>query len=223
MEQRASQPYALRLAKVCYGKALSQMMADTIKLPPDVYQLLSAGGQQIVYATDTKVAKVITHSLSFDEKVAESHAVWYQANYNAAEPHVADHIVKTDFDIKSLRNGLFAAIALQPRTKPTREFQDVNDMVTYRDDDAYMDQLRSLFDALTNLYQHKGLQLDLNGPRNLHLEETEAGPAIRVVDTIVVSPNLQAVVDQTRGMTTGQTIIEKMNILEGVVSRPQVV
>jgi hypothetical protein len=218
MEQRARQSYATRLAKVCYGKSTRHLLANTINLPPDVYGLLAAGGQQIVYATDSKVAKIITHSLTFDKQKAEGHAEWYEEHYDRVIPYVAEHIVETDFDVRRFRGGLFAAIALQPRIRAIKEFQDVDDMVTYRDDDAYIDELRSLFDELTDLYNNTAMRLDLNGPRNIFLEAEEE-PHIRIVDTIVVSPEIQALEDQSRVITIGQALAEKMNIIEEVVSR----
>ena len=223
MEQRASQPYAVRLAKVGYGRSIRRLLMGTLRIESDAYELLSAGGQQIVYAAESKVAKIITHSLSFDRDEAETHARWYQDSFDAALPHVAEHMLETTFDTRRLRGGMFAALALQPRIRAAHEFIDVDDLVTYRDDDSYSAQLASLFDSLTNLYNETGLQLDLNGPRNIFLESEEE-PSIKIVDTIVVSPNLQAVVDTSRGITTGQTLLEKMKVIENVVSRsPQAV
>jgi hypothetical protein len=91
-------------------------------------------------------------------------------------------------------------------------------MVYHRDDSAYMGRLQSLLDGITSLYDNTGLQVDLNGPNNIFLTGDESHPQLEVVDTIMVTPDMQAMPDRTTGLPTGETISRKMSLIGSIVS-----
>lgn len=213
MEQRIQQPYSRRLAKVIYAKSLARLVGSAFTPQGGSYELLSAGGQQLVCATETYVAKVIFDSLSFRRELAEAETSRHQTDYENVLPDMERHLVETSFETRRLKCGAFAAIALQPRLYAVREFVDINDVVTYRDDVAYIKELTSLFDSLSGLYANTGIQMDLNGSKNIFLQDDNGQPKIKIVDTIVVSPELQAVEEPNRRLTTGRIIAEKMDLI----------
>jgi hypothetical protein len=218
LEQRAHQSLPHRLMKVMFAKSLAAMVPRASNFSDREYELLAAGGQQLVYASGGDVVKVVMSSLSLDKERSEAVTMEYQENYEAAKPHLGERMTDTEFDLRRFRGGLFAAIAIQPRLQPTKEFIDVNELIFFRDDEAYTGELQGLLDGLTSLYSATSLQMDLNGPKNIFLTDTAEGPHTEIVDTIVVSPEMQRIPDLNAGMITGETIRRKMSILREAIS-----
>jgi hypothetical protein len=218
MERRAGQPLPRRLAKVTYGKLLSPFahIPQSIEVASNSYDLSTSGGQQIVFANESGVAKIIMGSLSFERGRTEGEVEGFQGNYDRAVPHMNGHLTETRFDLKRFRGGLYGAIALQPRVRADREFRDIYELVGYRDDEPYIGELESFSDSLATLYADTSLQIDINGARNIFLSGEEK-PRLEVVDTIIVSPEMQVKIDHNRGIPTGETITEKMTILRDAV------
>ncbi len=172
----------------------------------------------MVYGTDKDIVKVVATSLSFEPQKAAAATDTLSKNYSLAKEYMGEHITDTRFDLRRLKGGIFAAIALQPRIKALHEFKDVSEMIHLRDDAVYMDRLQSLLDGITGLYRSTGLQVDLNGPNNIFLTGSETRPQLELVDTIIVTPEMQAQPESTTGLPTGETIIRKMSLLSSFVS-----
>lgn len=217
MHQRQDQPYIARLAKTSVGKVARQVIPDSLKIDGEQHRLFSAGGQQIVYGSENSVAKIVTRSLSFDRDRTMTDVDFYQRNYDTAAPSMGEHLTPTEFGIKRFRSGLFAAIAIQPRIKPEKQFLDVEEMVYFRDDPPYMQELQSLIDSLYELYETTQMQLDLNGANNLLLSDQDS-PRIQIVDSIVVAPPMQATIDRIRQIPVGETIVQRMSLLRDAVA-----
>jgi hypothetical protein len=221
MNAHSHQPYAERLSKTIYGKLASAIFPQGIAVDGRDFRFLGAGAEQLVFATDTEVAKVITMSLTRERDRTEAETMEYDRNYATAKAYMHEHITDTQFDVRRLRGGMFAAVAFQPRLRAMREFADVNDIVNYRDDTVYLNQIQSLLDSLVSLYTEAGLQIDLNGVRNVFLTGEPDSPNLEVVDTIIVSPEMQNRFDVRNGQPVGETINGKMSLLSSaVVVRP---
>lgn len=221
LAQRARQPAFKRVAKVLFGKTVQPLIPRRLNMAGQEYRLYSAGGQQVVYSSDTAVAKLIIDSLSFDKDYTEATAGDYQVRHDSSLPFLGEHTTPTAFDLRRFKGGLFASIALQPRLRPQKEFIDVDDLVFYRHDPAYAAELEAFWQSLTALHAATKLQVDLNGPRNLFLMGSYRQPTIKVVDTIMVSPEMQQLPDLSTGLSTGETIRRKMSVLgDAVAIRP---
>jgi hypothetical protein len=204
MVQRQYQPCYERLAKVAFGKTLSRFIPNEITIGDRVYNLLTSGGEQLVYANSRQVAKVIFGTLTFEQATAESVAGHYQSQYALARRHLESRLTNTDFGTKRVRGGVFAAIALQPRLQPEYTFKSIEDMIMYRDDPAYTAEVESLYDGLMDLYEDSGLQMDLHGSGNIFLLGHQSRPQMTIVDTIPVSPDRQQIEIEGIDMNHGQ-------------------
>ena len=217
VEHMRPKPTRLRYPKAPYANLASLAMPGSLEIGGKAYELYSAGGQQIVYAADDQVAKLITRSVSRDRERAEADTNFYTTNYFRALPSAGEHLTCTDFDLRRFKGGIFVTMAMQPRLRALHEFEDINELVAYRDDEAYHAELESLFQAAIALYQDAGLQMDLNGTRNLFLTGWAEEPHIELVDTILVSPEMQAVTDRS-GITTGEALAKKLDIIGTVLA-----
>lgn len=204
MAQRDHQPYIERLAKIAFVKTACHFIPDEISIGGKPYALWRSGGEQLVYATKDRVAKVIFGSATFDGPTAEDSAAHYQSQYEIAKAHLLNRLADTEFDSRKIRSGIFAAVALQPRLQPEHVFHNVEDMVFHRSDDAYMEELQSLCDGLINLYDDSKLQMDLHGPDNIFLLPTHGQPNLVIVDTIPVGQDRQNVALEDSDLSFGE-------------------
>jgi len=218
LQAHSHQAFGERVSKALYAKLIEAVTPSSIRHNDQNHKLLGGGGQQTVYASQAEIIKIILGSITRDRHKAESVTEKYSDNFFTVAGYMSEHLTPTDFEVRKFRAGLFASIAIQPRIQAVHEFVDVNDMISYRDDEAYMAQIQSLLDSLTSLYIHTGLQMDLNGPRNILLHEIDSAPRLEIVDTLVVTPELQSVVDPIEGISTKETIERKMSILRDAVA-----
>jgi hypothetical protein len=109
---------------------------------------------------------------------------------------------------------------MQPHLRPDRQFADVDDLISYRSDETYMDRLRVFSDSLRTLYSSAGMQVDLNGPNNVLLVDEQNNPGLRIVDTLPVTPETQRIVHRETKKTVGELIMAKMAMIEQAVALP---
>jgi hypothetical protein len=220
MHQRSSQPLPARLGKVLFGKSLRPFIPESMTVHGQTFSLLASGGEQLVYSNGDEIVKVIHKSLTFDRATAGAQTQSYGEQYELASRSLGEHSVATDFDVKRLRAGLFATIAMQPHLRPDKQFEDVDDLISYRSDETYMERLRRFSDSLRTLYSSAGMQVDLNGPNNVLLIDERDDPGLRIVDTLPVTPEIQSRVHPQTKKTVGELIMAKMAMIEQAVSLP---
>lgn len=220
MQQRASQPLPTRLGKVLFGKSLRPFIPESMSLHGQTFNLLAGGGEQLVYSNGDEVVKVIHKSLTFDMHRASAQTSDYEEQYKVASSSLGEHSVSTIFDMRRLRAGLFATIAMQPYLTSDKQFEDVPELVSYRSDETYRQKLRRLSDSLHALYNAAGMQVDLNGPNNILLIDEQKNPAFRIVDTLPVTAETQMLVHPETKMTIGELIMAKMAMIAEATSSP---
>ncbi len=218
MEHRNFQPLVMRLAKMGIGKTFQHLVPGQIEIGGKPYKKLAAGGEQIVYSDGAQVVKFIHRSLTFDKETAEETTDSYDSGQQTVAFHMGEHQTPTEFDLRKLKAGLFATIAVQPYVHPIRRFEGVSELVEHAGDPLYMGALESFYASLMDLYANAGMQMDLNGPGNIVMVDKESTPLLTMVDTLPVDPEKQKIIDPIGQTTLGETLLGKMVMIGEAVS-----
>lgn len=212
LEHRNFQPLPVRFAKVGLGKALQRCVPLSIEVNSQQYTKLAAGGEQVVYTNGQEVLKFIHRSLTFDRDVAEAATSQHVQHYEAARLYMGDHITPTEFDIRKLRAGLFATVAIQPHITMKESFDNVYHLVGYSDKIEYISALEAFYDSLIRLYDQVGIQMDLNGPGNIALLDSQ-GLLLSMIDTLPVDTEKQKIEDPLHHTSLGDTLLKRMAVI----------
>lgn len=212
LARRNFQPRIARLAKVGLGKALQPLVPGHIDMAGVTYKRVGAGGEQVVYSNGLEVVKVIHKSLTFHRGSAETAANRHARTYDVAAAHMGEHVIPTEFDVRRVRAGLFAAIAIQPHVAIKESFRDVDHLVDYCGDPAHITALEKFYDALIRLYEASGIQMDLNGPGNIALLDCE-NPLLAMIDTLPVGPDMQQIVNPESHIRLGDQLLGRMGVI----------
>jgi hypothetical protein len=202
--------HAKRLSwgKVGFYKTVGQLINDlTIGDYLNDPAFLDSGSEQLVFKTENgeSVDKLVIETVGSSRSVAEACARHYQKISDAAQKHLSEFWVDTEFRPISLptRLGRHAVAAAQPLIPIVANFDGPQEMYTYQNDNpGYVQQQEELLDRIGSFYRATEMLPDLLGSGNIvTMANPSGGELLRVIDTIPETPHKLALPSEFPSMT----------------------
>lgn len=193
LQRRSDQSTFKRLGKAAAGNIFKALLdvPTSIDRNGEQFRLLSHGFENLVYANELEVVKVNIRTLTSNSSTATAALVKHKNEFELCKPYLDDYWPATTFHAASFMDG-YAVEARQPFITTNKIFTGIEEMLNYRDDPQYVQQLENLFFAIGNVYQNTGFYPDILGPGNLALAESIFGdPRFVILDTGVASTEHQ--------------------------------
>ncbi|MBA3757643.1 hypothetical protein H0X09_02150 [Candidatus Saccharibacteria bacterium] len=205
LEIRQHQPLVSRLGKIALGKSLAAFYPPTL----NGYPMLGGGCEQVVYASDTEVLKVIGPSVTFSKREARQQATKSQLIFDGSRSYLGGHLLETSFEPIELR-GLSATMAIQPRITEGHGYQSSEEVAEMLDEEYNYEQLSSLYESISELHKDTSLYPDIIGPNNIYLTTANNQAELVIVDTELITREVQSRPLGKTGKTAGGIILSKL-------------
>lgn len=209
MDLHAHQPLLERLGKVGFAKMVGPFIPDCLPGELKGLRRMSSGGEQVAYSDGRNVLKVVFCSISPDADEVETAVHEHQTRFDLGRRYMGNHLAATTYSRLSLY-GWYAVGALQEHQQPLNSFRDVQDMVANCDSPSYRRQLGGFAGSVTELHDNTAFYPDLNGEHNVVM--TCSG--LRVIDNMLVTPEMQRLIDGRTQQSIGALIASKVNFIQ---------
>lgn len=210
--KRADQPVITRLGKAAAGNFFKHL----IDIPKEIiedsnrYELINSGLANLIYASTEQVIRINIRTLSTDQEKVIKEVQKSRAAFELCNEYMGEHWLGTHYAVRQFL-GRSALEARQSRLYPIAIFRSVEELLKYGDDEAYVDQLGSLFSAIANLYQHTGFYPDILGANNIALVQDGLDRSkLVILDTDPASPTTQQQRVPNQSIIIGDAIKEKL-------------
>lgn len=193
LKKRADQPMLRRLGKAAAGNLFKHIVdvPQLISEPPRQFELINNGLSNLVYASADQVMKVNVRTLSDVPEKVELEVQKSVQIFDMCKEYMGRHWLDTSYNTRQFL-GKSVVESRQPRLYPVTIFESVEELLDHSDDEAYIDELESLFESIAELYINTGFYPDLLGANNIALIEDEASqPTLVILDTDPASPAAQ--------------------------------
>lgn len=223
LRKRSDQSFLKRLGKAAAGNLFKALLdvPTTIEKDGRRYDLLGNGFENLIYADESSVLKFNVRTLTVNQAQAEAEAVRQEHDFDLCKSYLGDHWLDTTFRVSDFM-GRYVVEARQRFVVPVRKFSMVEEMLIYRDDPEYNQQLEDLFVAIGNLYQNTGYYPDILGANNLALIESIFGDqTIVILDTGVASTEHQQNMVPNQNIRIKDAITERLSLWEAHLAGPR--
>lgn len=202
----------LRLSHLAVGKALSSVFPSSLNGLP----FWRGGYEQVVYASDDEVRKIISTSLTFRPSQAKEEAKKAQSLHDLCSQYMDRHWLQTYFEPVKVRK-LSAVMAVQPKLMPAHVFVNPEAVATAAGANYEADELDSMHESIVGLHAETGFYPDILGSGNILLSAKLVPRQLTIVDTLPVTPKGQERVIREIGTTVQETTRQKLSIWKEAV------
>lgn len=207
LELRRHQTFINRVGKVALGKSLALVYPPTFR----DYPMLGGGCEQVVYASDDEVLKIISASMTTNKQEARAAAATAQQTHDSCRSYLGAHWHETVFEAVKVKR-LSAVAAIQPRITEGHGYETSEEVAKEGGKEYAPEQLSSLHAAVLRLHDETSLYPDIIGAQNIFLNTAEKdGHQLVIVDTLPISSIIQERPIPHIGMTVGELILKKLN------------
>lgn len=210
--KRADQPVIARLGKAAAGNFFKHFIDIPKAIIEDSnrYELINSGLANLIYASPEQVIRINVRTLSTDQEKVAKEVQKSRATFELCNEHMGEHWLDTHYAVRRFLER-YTLEARQPRLNPIAVFRSVEELLEYNNDEAYVDQLESLFSAIANLYRHTGFYPDILGINNIALVQDGLDRSkLVILDTDPASPTTQQRRVPNKPIVIGDAINEKL-------------
>jgi hypothetical protein len=195
--ERADQGALKRNAKIAYHRTAGRLLVKTLGNRIGGSEVIGAGCDQLVFIDKDhdEVHKLLINSLGSTAAGAEQEARHHQEIFDRANLYLHGFMLETEYRTVNLSRaiGRHAVVAAQPAIRPIKSFPNNPSAIwTYDNNKDYRAHQLALAYRINDLYRATGMFPDLFGFGNAVVIDNSGDKNIRIVDTMVETPELLA-------------------------------